>query len=96
MSVNNSTSFQARLDYYFTHNEREAAETKLENALNLATIAVEHEKNGNHQDAIRLWKKIFGKDFPESVEEHDKGGRSGTGIKRESKVRRHAQNARFG
>lgn len=44
--------------------ERYAISQKAQNDRNKARQAWEYEKNGNHRQAINLWREIFGEEFP--------------------------------
>lgn len=66
----------SQINYYTTHEEKDNAHNLLDDALSFAEQAVEQERKGNIEEALKNWRRIFGSDFPiienEKKESHGK------------------------
>lgn len=56
--------YGGNLSSYLTFNERQALLSRLNTAADRAAVALEAENNGNHEEAIRLWRIELGSEFP--------------------------------
>ncbi|MGW3227569.1 SMODS domain-containing nucleotidyltransferase [Kitasatospora sp. NPDC001095] len=64
LSVQDPAGCSGDLSSYLTQSNREAANESLKVARDRADLALEAENQGDHREAIRLWRIILGKDFP--------------------------------
>lgn len=86
-----------QIDYFFDDTARGQAEEKLTEASEYAKQALTYEEKGEHQEAIRIWRRVFGREFPEPIDTQPKRtGSSGTPQKKRSRVSRTARDLKFG
>lgn len=64
LSVTDPAGHSGDLSSYMTHNRRQNALTNMESARQRAANANAAERRGAHKEAIRLWRIIFGEEFP--------------------------------
>ena len=64
LSVEDPAGFSGDLSTYLNQAGRTAVNDSLRSARDRADLALEAEKRGDHREAIRLWRIIFGNDFP--------------------------------
>ncbi|MEU9846820.1 hypothetical protein [Streptomyces sp. NPDC047985] len=64
LSVQDPAGFSGDLSSYLTQVNRVAVNDSLKSARDRADLALEAENQGNHQEAMRLWRIILGSDFP--------------------------------
>ena len=64
ISVHDPAGHGGDLSSYLTQLQRQSVITNMESARQRAVLANQAEANGNHEEAIRLWRIVFGSEFP--------------------------------
>lgn len=64
LSVQDPAGHSGDLSVYLTSNNRQSAISNLKSAHERAAKANSAERSGDHAEAIRLWRIIFGEEFP--------------------------------
>ncbi|MDT0309684.1 hypothetical protein RM780_22385 [Streptomyces sp. DSM 44917] len=64
LSVQDPAGYSGDLSTYLTSTKRDAVNDSLKSARDRADLALEAERDGNHREAIRLWRIILGDQFP--------------------------------
>lgn len=64
LGVQDPAGFGGDLSSYMTWDERQSLNSRLSNAASRARNAISAAQNGNHEEAIRLWRIELGDEFP--------------------------------